>query len=144
MAMSFRGTRLQTSSQNGRNAPPSTSDKKKSDSMKKSIANYNYVSIKDGSKFKKWIDDFMAIADAEGTSNVFDPDFVPTPDQEVEFEANKRHIYAMLRRHGDTGIIGNILTKTKDGQEAMKMIMLEWNIQINMLGEHGLKNSETS
>ena len=39
------------SSQNGRNAPSSTSNKKKSDFMEKNIA--NYVSIKDDSKFKK-------------------------------------------------------------------------------------------
>ena len=95
--------------------------------MKKSIG--NYVAITDDSKFKKWIDDVTAIANAEGTSNVFDPDFVPTPDQEVEFAANKRHIYAMLRRHGNTGIIRIILSKTKDGQEAMKLIMLQYSDQ---------------
>ena len=39
------------------------------------------------------------------------------------------HIYAMLRRHGETGIIKNILFKTKDGQEAVKMIMLEYSDQ---------------
>ena len=109
--------------------------------MKKSIG--NYVAITDDSKCKKWIDNVTAIADAEGTSNVFDPDFVPTPDQEVEFAANKRHIYAMFRRHGNAGIIGNILSKTKDGQEVMKMIMLEYSDQ-HAEGEHGLKSSETS
>ena len=117
------------SSQNGQSAPSSANNKKKSDSMKKSIG--NYVSITDDRKFKKWIDDVTAIAKAEagGTSKVLDPDFTPTPDQEVEFAANKRHIYAMLCRHGNTGIIGNILSKTTDGQEAMKMIMLEYSDQ---------------
>ena len=58
------GTSSATSSQNDRNAPSFTSNKKKS-ATKKSIA--NYVPITDDSKFKKWIDDVMAIADAEGT-----------------------------------------------------------------------------
>ena len=129
------------SSQNDQSALSPASNKKKSDSMKKSIG--NYVAITDDSKCKKWIDNVTAIADAEGTSNVFDPDFVPTPDQEVEFAANKRHIYAMFRRHGNAGIIGNILSKTKDGQEVMKMIMLEYSDQ-HAEGEHGLKSSETS
>ena len=48
-------------------------------------------------------------------------------DQEDEFTANKKHIYAMFRLHHETGIIENILSKTKDGQEAAKMIMLEYS-----------------
>ena len=57
------------------------------------------------------------------------PDYAPTPDQEDEFTANKKHIYAILRQHGETGIIENILFKTKDGQEAVKMTMLEYSDQ---------------
>ena len=108
--------------------------------MKKSIN--NFVPIADDSKFKSWIDGVKAIAEADGTSKVLDPDFTPTSDQEVEFAANKKHIYAMLRRHGNTGIIRNILSKTTDGQEAIKMLC--WNIEINMRGEHGLKSFVTS
>ena len=48
------------------------------------------------------MDDVGAIAAAEGTSAVLDSDFTPTPDQEDEFDANCKHIYAMLRRHGNT------------------------------------------
>jgi hypothetical protein len=66
--------------------------------MKKSIQ--NYVPISEDSKFKSWIDDVKAIAEAEGTSTVLDPGFTPTPNQMDEFDANKKHIYAMLRRHG--------------------------------------------
>jgi hypothetical protein len=40
----------------------------------------------------------------------------------------------------ETGIIENILSKTKDDQEAAKMIMLEYSDQhAGTQGEHGLK-----
>jgi hypothetical protein len=114
-------------SQNGQGTTSSTSSKKKSNSIKKGIQ--NFVSLSDDSKFKEWMDDVDAIAAAEGTSAVLDPDFTPTPDQEDEFDANCKHIYAMLRRHGNTGIIKDVLSKTTNGQEAIKMIRLEYSDQ---------------
>ena len=114
-------------SQNGQGTTSSTSPKKKSNSLKKSIQ--NFVSLSDDSKFKEWIDDVDAIAAAEGTSAVLDSDFTPTPDQEDGFDADCKHIYAMLRRHGNTGIIKDVLSNTTNGQEAIKLIRLEYSEQ---------------
>ena len=114
-------------SQNGQSTTSSTSPKKKSNSLKKSIQNYK--PIDDDSKYKEWIDDVDAIAAAEGTSAVLDSDFIPTPDEEDEFDANDKHIYAMLRRHGNTGIIKDILSDTTNGQEAIKLIRLAYSDQ---------------
>jgi len=113
--------------QNGQNTTSSTSYKKKSNSLKKSIQNYK--PIDDDSKYKDWIDDVVAMAAAEGTSAVLDSDFVPTPGEEDEFDANDKHIYAMLVRHGNTGIIKDILSDTTNGQEAIKLIRLAYSDQ---------------
>ena len=73
MGKETSGGKPSASPQNGQSAVPFTNNKKKSDSMKKSIQ--NYVPLSDDSKFKSWMDDVKAIAEAEGTSKVLDPDF---------------------------------------------------------------------
>ena len=122
------GDNSSVSSQNGVNASSYTSTKKKSNPMKeKNIS--NYVTIKEDCKFNKWINDVTAIVDAEGTSDVFDPDYAPTQTKRMNSQPTRSTSMPCYARHRETGIIENILSKTKDGQEAVKMIMLEYSDQ---------------
>jgi len=72
-----------------------------------------------------WIGKVKAISKAEGTANVFDPNYVPGKLQEQEdFEQDKTHIIALLHSCGDTPIIKGILQKHgDDGQMAVQKMM---------------------